>query len=211
MPSGVAGFLDAAKEYKDKDGYVPTESWLQARDRKKQEKKDALEQLLAKVPESCETALAFFLYCYDFLGTRLTLKIDKPAEDPNVRGDAFKTLIVCRLSYQATEEDLEREFGRIGNIERVRFPQARFFPLPKLTASLQIRIVKDTHADEHPNKKKKPHRGYAFIVFEREKDMRGKQTLISPHQAPGADLADRRYPFRDHGPQACPSRPFPCT
>lgn len=36
-----------------------------------------------------------------------------------MRGDAFKTLIVCRLSYQATEEDLEREFGRIGNIERV--------------------------------------------------------------------------------------------
>lgn len=34
----------------------------------------------------------------------------------------------------------------------------------------------DTHADEKPNKKKKPHRGYAFVVFEREKDMRGKAT-----------------------------------
>lgn len=43
----------------------------------------------------------------------------------------------------------------------------------ELTAS-QIRIVKDTHQDEKPNKKKKPHRGYAFVVFEREKDMRGK-------------------------------------
>lgn len=48
------------------------------------------------------------------------MTIDKPNEDPNIRGDAFKTLLVCRLSYQATEEDLEREFGRIGAIERVR-------------------------------------------------------------------------------------------
>lgn len=45
---------------------------------------------------------------------------DKPQDDPNIRGDAFKTLMVSRLSYQATEEDLEREFGRIGAIERVR-------------------------------------------------------------------------------------------
>ncbi len=46
---------------------------------------------------------------------------DKPQEDPNIRGDAFKTLIVARLSYDATEQDLEREFGRFGAIERVRF------------------------------------------------------------------------------------------
>jgi U1 small nuclear ribonucleoprotein len=45
--------------------------------------------------------------------------IDKPSEDPNIRGDAFKTLIVARLSYDATEQDLEREFGRFGPIERV--------------------------------------------------------------------------------------------
>lgn len=43
-----------------------------------------------------------------------------------------------------------------------------------LTCSRQIRIIVDTHAHEKPNKKKKPHRGYAFVVFEREKDMRGK-------------------------------------
>lgn len=45
---------------------------------------------------------------------------DNPNEDPNIRGDAFKTLIVARLSYEATEEDLEREFARFGSIERVR-------------------------------------------------------------------------------------------
>ena len=37
----------------------------------------------------------------------------------------------------------------------------------------QIRIITDTHADEKGNKKRKPHRGYAFVVYEREKDMRG--------------------------------------
>lgn len=40
----------------------------------------------------------------------------------------------------------------------------------------QIRIVVDTKQDEKPNKKKKKHRGYAFVVYEREKDMRGKMT-----------------------------------
>ena len=45
---------------------------------------------------------------------------DTPNDDPNIRGDPFKTLIVARLSYEANEHDLEREFGRFGNIERVR-------------------------------------------------------------------------------------------
>ncbi|KUI65654.1 hypothetical protein VM1G_00341 [Cytospora mali] len=134
---GIADFLPHLAAYKDADNYVPTESWLQARDRKKLEKKAAIEKLAEEVP-----------------------KIFKPQEDPNIRGDAFKTLMVSRLSYDATEEDLEREFGRVGAIER-------------------IRIVRDTHADEKGNKKKKPHRGYAFIVFEREKDMREQLDGIS--------------------------------
>ena len=53
------------------------------------------------------------------------------------------------------------------------------------TNALQIRIVTDTHqdddmddGDEKKKKKKKPHRGYAFIVFEREKDMKG---IASPY------------------------------
>jgi U1 small nuclear ribonucleoprotein 70kDa len=47
------------------------------------------------------------------------MKTDNPDQDPNIRGDAFKTLIVARLSYDANESDLEREFGRFGPIERV--------------------------------------------------------------------------------------------
>ncbi|KAI0023151.1 U1 small nuclear ribonucleoprotein of 70kDa MW N terminal-domain-containing protein [Xylariomycetidae sp. FL0641] len=128
--TGVGQYLPALAAYKDQDGYVPTESWLQRRDRKKLEKKAKQEKLLTEGPQNY-----------------------KPSEDPNVRGDPFKTLIVARLSYDANEHDLEKEFGRFGPIER-------------------IRLITDTHASDRPNKKKKPHRGYAFVVFEREKDMR---------------------------------------
>lgn len=64
----------------------------------------------------------FFTLCK---GARpLTKWIDNPHDDPNIRGDAFKTLIVARLDYSADEKDLEREFGRFGPIERVRFPDS---------------------------------------------------------------------------------------
>ena len=77
---------------------------------------------------------------------------DKPHEDPKIRGDAFKTLFVSRLNYNTTADDLEREFGRYGPIEH-------------------IRIVENVNAaPDAPLKKRK--RGYAFIVFEREKDMK---------------------------------------
>ena len=36
----------------------------------------------------------------------------------------------------------------------------------------------ETTADGKPKKKKKNHRGYAFVVYEREKDMKG--TAASP-------------------------------
>jgi hypothetical protein len=41
---------------------------------------------------------------------------------------------------------------------------------------LQIRIVKN----ENEKNKKKPHRGYAFVVYEREKDMKGTTIPSSP-------------------------------
>lgn len=71
-----------------------------------------------------------------------------------------------------------------------------------LLIELQIRIVKDTHAHEKPNKKKKPHRGYAFVVFEREKDMRGKTTPF-PTPTITAVSGPWNMPGRC-GPQACP-------
>lgn len=145
IPTGVAQFLPALAAYEHEYDYKPTESWLERRDRKKLEKKAEIEKLITEGPKNYN-----------------------PHEDPNIRGDAFKTLIVARLDYRADEQDLEREFGRFGPIER-------------------IRIVRDTHADEKGNKKRKPHRGYAFVVFEREKDMRA-----ALNDCDGLRIKDRR-------------------
>ncbi|KAL6307508.1 hypothetical protein BKA93DRAFT_727283 [Sparassis latifolia] len=69
----------------------------------------------------------------------------KPADDPEAVGDPYKTLFISRLHKNATDSDLRREFEGFGSIERVR-------------------IVRD---------KKGRSKGYAFIVFERERDMKG--------------------------------------
>jgi len=95
------------------------------------------------------------------------LSLDQPKSDAKVQGDAFKTLFVARLSYNATEDDLEREFGRYGPIER-------------------IRIVENVTAEPGaPPKKRK--RGYAFIVYEREKDMKAAYK-----ETDGIRIKDRR-------------------
>ncbi|KZT02899.1 uncharacterized protein LAESUDRAFT_660679 [Laetiporus sulphureus 93-53] len=72
----------------------------------------------------------------------------KPADDAEAVGDPYKTLFIARLHKNASDSDLRREFEGFGSIERVR-------------------IVRD---------KKGRSRGYAFIVFERERDMKG--TLV---------------------------------
>ena len=50
---GVGQYLQAMREYKDNDGYVPTDSWLQKRDRKKIEKKENQEKLLTEGIQDC--------------------------------------------------------------------------------------------------------------------------------------------------------------
>lgn len=57
----------------------------------------------------------------------------QPEQDPQIRGDAFKTLFVGRISYEAKESDLEREFGRFGPIERVRLADVKMNGLVLLT------------------------------------------------------------------------------
>lgn len=49
----VADFLPALQAYEQEYEYHPTESWLEARDRKKREKKEALEKLLTEGPKNC--------------------------------------------------------------------------------------------------------------------------------------------------------------
>ncbi|KAH8705342.1 hypothetical protein BGW36DRAFT_421905 [Talaromyces proteolyticus] len=149
---GVAALVGELQNYAEEVPYNATESWLQRHARLRLEKKERMEQL---VNEGVE-------------------KFD-PSNDPQIRGDPFRTLFVARLSYDIKESDLEREFSRFGPIER-------------------IRIVKNS---EKPNPKK-PHRGYGFIVFEREKDMKGNNTLPTPplhlgvKETDGIRIKDRR-------------------
>ncbi|KAF8638182.1 hypothetical protein AX17_002379 [Amanita inopinata Kibby_2008] len=75
---------------------------------------------------------------------RIAKETFKPADDPEAIGDPYKTLFISRLHKSATETDLRREFEGYGTIERVR-------------------VVRD---------KKGRSRGYAFIVYERERDMK---------------------------------------
>ncbi|PKK67757.1 RNA-binding domain-containing protein [Rhizophagus irregularis] len=83
-----------------------------------------------------------------------------PNKDENVTGDPFKTLFVARMSFDITEKDLRREFEMYGPIEN-------------------IRIVKRKD-DGKP-------RGYAFVEFEREKDMKAAYK-----DADGVKLLGRR-------------------
>ena len=91
------------------------------------------------------------------------LPSDRPQDDTNAGGDPYKTLFVSRLvsllddlvqgfvltffyqSKKATEDDLQKEFEIYGAIEK-------------------IRIVKDRRGKS---------KNYAFIVYERERDMKG--------------------------------------
>ncbi|KAG5513691.1 hypothetical protein PMAC_000729 [Pneumocystis sp. 'macacae'] len=133
--SGIARYVPLLANY-DKD-YQPTESWLERRERRREEKKKIQEEVIRK-------GLAAY----------------RPRQDPNIKGDPYKTLFVSRLSYKVTEQDLMREFGRYGAIERVR-----------LVTNL---------------KNNKP-MGYAFIVYERERDMKAAYREMD-----GVRIKDRR-------------------
>ncbi|KAL8275086.1 hypothetical protein Esti_000965 [Eimeria stiedai] len=67
-----------------------------------------------------------------------------PLEDHKIEGDPFATLFVGKLSYETTEKKLKREFEVYGPIRRVR-------------------VVRDSEGK---------HRGYAFIEYERDRDMK---------------------------------------
>jgi U1 small nuclear ribonucleoprotein len=110
--TGVGQYLAALNEYKETDEFEPTESWLQKHDRKKQEKKERVSQMLTEGIKECTRDETY----------RMLLTVpDSPFEEGKKRGygDPFKTLFVARLSYKTEPKDLEIEFGRFGPIERV--------------------------------------------------------------------------------------------
>ena len=79
---------------------------------------------------------------------------------------------MARLSYETTEKDLEKEFGRFGPIERIRIVTDT---APETNGHTS---ENDAEPSKPQKKKKKPHRGYAFIVYERQKDMKGKDLSL---------------------------------
>ena len=54
--SGVGQYLQALREYKENDGYVPSDSWLQKRDRKKLETQEKQEKLMTEGIKQCTTS-----------------------------------------------------------------------------------------------------------------------------------------------------------
>jgi len=94
---GIAQFLPELAAYKDQDDFTPTESWLERRDRLKEEKK-------AAVAKKLEDGLVAY----------------KPKDDPNARDtDPYRTLFVGRLPFDVGENGLLREFDRYGAIDKV--------------------------------------------------------------------------------------------
>ena len=81
----------------------------------------------------------------------------KPNEDPNIRGDPYKTLFISRLPYGIEKEELEAEFRRFGKIDRCRI------------------VLNNGKTDAKKGKvsKKQKQRGYAFILFFDEADCKG--------------------------------------
>ncbi|KAF5112992.1 hypothetical protein DV452_003834 [Geotrichum candidum] len=111
--------------------YTPTESWHEKQQRAKREKAARNAQKLAERTQAWD-----------------------PLSDKQIRGNAYRTLFVARLSYDVVESDLEKEFSRYGPIER-------------------IRVVREKDSDKS--------RGYAFIEFERERDLKvikGRKILV---------------------------------
>ncbi|GAA99467.1 hypothetical protein E5Q_06166 [Mixia osmundae IAM 14324] len=72
------------------------------------------------------------------------LETYKPKEDEHAVGDPYRTIFISRLHRDATEEQLRKEFDLYGRIEN-------------------LKIIRDS---------KEKSRGYAFILYERERDMK---------------------------------------
>ena len=116
--SGVASFLDSFEEYKQ-EPYESKDTWFEKKERAKVERREKLHKVMVEDFANCRYCGSDAHLPQMFI-TDLFLFLDKPADDPQVRGDPYRTLFIARLSYETKEIDLEKEFGRYGPIERVR-------------------------------------------------------------------------------------------
>jgi U1 small nuclear ribonucleoprotein len=81
-----------------------------------------------------------------------------PHKSTKATGDAYKTLFVARVNYDTSESKLKREFEEYGPVKKVRLV--------------------------HDSKTGKP-RGYAFIEFDKERDMRTAYKLADGKKVDG--------------------------
>ena len=81
-----------------------------------------------------------------------------PKRDANIpkETDPYKTLFVGRLSYDADEATLRREFETFGDVRTVTIPRVR----------------KGTEGDDAKDAETQRHCGYAFVEYAREDDMK---------------------------------------
>lgn len=129
----------------------PTESQLEKRDRELREKQEYRKWLLEEGAE----------------------KMFRPREDKHSKGyDEYKTLFVARLPYDVDKNDLMREFERFGIIDRIRI-------VTETGEAEAALLAKGVEAKKISKKRRKgAPKGYAFIVFKNEGDMKGKSTII---------------------------------
>lgn len=71
---GVADYLPAVAEYEREYEYHPTESWLEARDRKKRERREKVERLLTEGPSHCTLPHLAFSQYFILLTARISIR-----------------------------------------------------------------------------------------------------------------------------------------
>ncbi|KAF2859111.1 RNA-binding domain-containing protein [Piedraia hortae CBS 480.64] len=196
--TGVGAFLSMLRD-EESAPYTPTESQMQKRDREKREKQTR----------------------HDWLVNEGVKELYKPHEDPKISGDPFRTLFVARLPYDAKENDLLAAFHRFGPIARVRVVT---YAKPDAKEDKEEQ-EKDVTRTTKPKDRTGQSRGYGFVEFERERDMkaayketesfsiRGRKVLVDVERGRtvqgwkpvrfGGGLGKRHYtkvvPPRPHG------------
>lgn len=141
---GIAQYMDALREYKDNDGYVPTDSWLQKRDRKKLEKKEKQEKLITEGVKNCTSGRAdeFFIIA------TLTLIQTNPPKIQRYRATPLKhssclvyptvlPLTISSASLVATVLLSVSASSKTSRSQKTRHPRSASAVMPSLCSSVR--------------------------------------------------------------------------
>lgn len=87
---GVAAFLPSLAQYEREYEYHPTESWLEKRDRKIREKKEAAEKLVAEAPKLCTRIVSCNRLIHLLTGQQITRMRTPTSEGTHSRHASFR-------------------------------------------------------------------------------------------------------------------------